>query len=68
MNLSPAARSALINMASNRQGETTAPSTAPEVHAELQRLGLLGAGNGLTRKGTVQRQILLEDMLELAFS
>lgn len=64
--MSPAARTALVNVGTNRQGATATGS--PEAMAELSKLGLIGPGNGLTRCGTIERQLMMEDMLEDLFS
>lgn len=65
--MSQAARTALINIGTQRQGATAAARTAPAVIDELQRLGYIGKGHGLTRKGSIKRQILLEDTLNDLF-
>lgn len=64
--MSPAARTALINIGTNRQGATATGS--PEALHELTKLGLIGPGNGLTRCGTIERQLMMEDLLEDIFS
>lgn len=56
MNLSPAAVTALISTGTNRQGAKPTNAT-PEALAELTRLELIGNGRGLTRKGTIQREL-----------
>lgn len=60
--LSPAACSALASVATNRQGATPAPATGSDALSELTRLGLLGDRGGLTRKGTILRQLVMEEM------
>lgn len=59
--MTASARTALINVGTLRQGATATGS--PEALAELAKLGLIGPGGGLTRRGTIKRQILMEDEL-----
>lgn len=66
MTLSEAAKSALIDAGTSRQG-VTVKSTNPKVVYELRTAGLIGDGYGLTRKGTIERERVLEDQLEAAF-
>ncbi len=64
--MSPAARTALVNVGTNRQGATATGS--PEAMHELAKLGLVGPLGGLTRAGTIERQLIMEDMMEDLFS
>lgn len=57
MDLSPAAQSALLSTGTNRQGAKPTHRMTEEVRLELQDLGLIGEGLGLTRKGTIQREL-----------
>lgn len=65
--MSEAARAALWSIGTNRQGATPAPSTPAEVLAELKAMGYLGKGWGLTRRGTIKRQLMVEDELDALF-
>lgn len=65
--MSEAARAALINIGTNRQGATPPPMTPADVLRELQEMGLLGKEWGLTRRGTIKRQLLVEDQLNELF-
>lgn len=62
-----AARTALINCGTNRQGATPPPNTDTAALSELAALKLLGVGNGLTRRGTIKRQQIMDDILNNAF-
>lgn len=63
--LSDAATTALVNTGTNRQGEVVQGSAA--VLDELFGAGLVGQGNGLTRRGTIARERLATAALEAAF-
>lgn len=63
-NLTEAAKSALIN-ASARQGSQVKADTA--VAGELAAAGLIGTQDGLTRKGTIVRERLVNAALDAAF-
>jgi hypothetical protein len=65
--MSEAARSALIDIGTNRQGATCGPLTPREVLLELQAMGLLGKEWGLTRRGTIKRQILVDAQMDELF-
>jgi hypothetical protein len=61
--MSSAARTALINVGTNRQGAMIPALTPQAAIDELSRLGLIGRNLGLTRKGTIKReQISLEEL------
>jgi hypothetical protein len=65
MQISQAAKDALINAGTNRQG---ARVQAPlDVKWELENLGLIGRGTGLTRKGTIARERAVNEALDKAF-
>lgn len=64
--LTAEARTALINVGTNRQGaKVTGTDVATEL--ELNMAGLIGEGAGLTRTGTIVRQRLMDLALESAF-
>lgn len=66
--MSEKARTALINVGTNRQGATPPPTTDAATLHELATLKLIGRGNGLTRRGTIKRQLLVEDLMEGMFA
>lgn len=65
--LTVAAQEALITAGTNRQGATISHITDRATVMELQLLGLIGEGRGLTRKGTIVRQRLMDAAMEMAF-
>lgn len=65
-NLSKAAKTALINVGSSRQG-TYVYTDGQAEYDELQRAGLVGVNGGLTRKGTIARDQIVEERLDDAF-
>lgn len=65
--MSHAARTALISTGTNRQGATPAPITPIEALTELTRLGLIGHNNGLTRRGTIKREQIINEEFDAAF-
>lgn len=65
--MSHAARTALISTGTNRQGATPAPMTPIDALHELSRLGLIGHNNGLTRKGTIRREQIVNEAFDAAF-
>lgn len=67
MEITTAAATALVDCATNRQGTLIPASTTTEVRRELRRAGLIGPGDGLTRKGGIARERLVDEMLEKAF-
>lgn len=64
--LSAAATEALINAGTNRQG-AVAQGTSVALN-ELWNAGLIGPGNGLTRRGTIIREKVMTAALEAAFA
>lgn len=64
--MSEQAKTAFMNINTYRQGATAPMSNA--VIDELQRLGYLGKLGGLTRKGSIKLQIMIEDALDAAFA
>lgn len=65
MQMSEAAKRALINVGTNRQGARV-PAT-PAVRRELLLAGLIGDLDGLTRKGSIKRESVLSAALDAAF-
>lgn len=65
--MSQAARTALLSIGTNRQGATPSPATPANALAELEWLGLIGKGQGLTRKGTIKRELLVSSLMEDLF-
>ena len=57
LSLSPAAVTAIISTGTSRQGAKPWEWTPASVMEELKELGLIGDGGGLTRKGTIQRDL-----------
>lgn len=63
--MSEAARTALINAGTSRQG---AVIDAPlDVKWELENASLIGRGTGLTRQGSIVRERLMNEALDKAF-
>lgn len=62
--LSGAAKTALINIGTLRQGATLRPGTAEDVRLELADAGLVGRVNGLTRAGSIERQRLVSEGID----
>lgn len=62
--MSTAARTALMSCGTNRQGATPAPATTTATLHELRTLRLIGPGGGLTRRGTIKRELIVNEMLE----
>lgn len=69
MKLSEAARTALINAASGRQGANVTESgrCTGEAAYELRDAGLIGIQGGLTRKGSIERERIMNAELDRAF-
>lgn len=67
MDLSAAARSALLAIGTNRQGAVIAPGTPSGASLELRAAGYTGPDNGLTRAGSIARQRLNERLMEAMF-
>ena len=61
------ARQALLSTDTNRQGATPRGRVAEDTLKELKLAGLLGRGGGLTRRGTIVRQRLMDARLDAAF-
>jgi hypothetical protein len=66
--LSDRARIALVNTGTNREGARV-PVTPGEsmVWAELTEAGLIGAGGGLTRKGSIARERYTDRLMDSVF-
>lgn len=67
MEITAAAAGALVDAGTNRQGATIPTTTPIEARRELVAAGLIGPTAGLTRKGTIVRERIMEEMLEKAF-
>jgi hypothetical protein len=66
--LTAEARTALINVGTNRQGaRVLQPGVSPATFVELVEWGLIGPNDGLTRAGAIVRQRLMDLALESAF-
>lgn len=63
--MSRKAIAALMNIGTTRQGAVAMGDQ--DTLAELHRLGYIGKGNGLTRKGSIKFQILDEELMEQSF-
>lgn len=63
--ISQAAKDALINAGTNRQGAKVQGSA--EALAELAVAGLIGPEHGLTRKGTIARERAEDEAFAKAF-
>lgn len=66
--MSTAARTALMNIGTMRQGSTCGPAAPSAVISELKSLGFLGDGGGLTRKGSIKRQRIADEQFEEMFA
>lgn len=68
-NLSEAAQIALLSATCNRQGANVTESgrCTGAAASELRIRGLIGMQGGLTRKGTIVRERLVNARLEAAF-
>lgn len=64
--LSPAARAALTNVGTSRQGATV-PAGTDEVFRELKDAGLIGPLGGLTMAGTIVRDRIQDEDLDALF-
>lgn len=67
MNLSPEAKTALINTRTSRRGEALPRLTPVPVRVELAEAGMVGALGGLTDAGGVTRTRLVNAALDAAF-
>lgn len=63
--MSEAAQSALVNAKSSKQGTPTGAHGS--ARQELSDLGIIGKDGGLTRKGSIVREALIEVRLDAAF-
>lgn len=61
--MSEKALSALVNIGSRRRGTTVPASISHAVLAELSALGYIGPKGGLTDKGSVARQKIMDELL-----
>lgn len=67
VNLTRDAENALIDVGTNRQGATINSTVDSVTVRELQDAGLIGDGYGLTRRGTIVRQRLVDAVLDALF-
>lgn len=67
MGMSDAAVDALVDIGTCRQGAQVSGFTSDRVIQELRELGLIGDGNGLTRYGTITREILMANQMDAMF-
>lgn len=67
MALSTGAADALVAVGTNRQGATVSDRTPANVVDELFGAGLIGVGNGLTRRGTIERERIVRAQLDALF-
>jgi len=65
--LSKQARSALISVGTNRQGAVVHPNLPAGVLKELRDADLIGRGYGLTRKGSIERERIVDAMMDDLF-
>jgi hypothetical protein len=64
--LSPEARKAIVDAGCSRQGAIVPPNTVTHVLRELKVAGYI-KGYGLTRKGTIAREKIVNAALESVF-
>lgn len=64
--MTASARIALINIGTRRQGATLTGVDVTTLD-ELRRLGLVGRNGGLTRKGSIKRELIVEEMYDEMF-
>lgn len=62
-NLSPAAKSALINVGTSRQGALIGGTVKLSVIQELVNAGMIGPQRGLTRAGSIARDRAVNEAL-----
>lgn len=62
--MSETAKRALLDVGTNRQGAKVADGVGA---VELYSMGLIGEGMGLTRKGTIARERLVNEAMEAMF-
>jgi hypothetical protein len=66
MDLSEAAKTALIDAGTNRVGAKV-PDVSMGTWVELKASGVIGVSGGLTNKGSVVRERLMDEKLREAF-
>jgi hypothetical protein len=64
LELSTAARTALLSAGTSRQGAKTYPRENQAVRAELLAAGLIGDNDGLTMRGTIAREKAVDALLD----
>jgi hypothetical protein len=65
--MSDAAMCALIDVGTCRQGAQVSAFVPQRVIQELRELGMIGEGNGLTRSGTITRELLVTNQMDALF-
>lgn len=65
--LSPEALTALMNTGTNRQGSAVPVARHSRVWAELKAAGMIRAGGGLTRAGSIVRERRVNQLLDDVF-
>lgn len=63
--MSSKAVSALVNIGTRRQGAVAIADQ--DTLAELEYLGYIGKNQGLTRRGSIKRELLVEEMEDALF-
>jgi hypothetical protein len=61
--LTPLQHRTLMSCGTSRQGAKPRTYTTPQTLTELQNMGLIGPGGGLTRRGTYAYMDVLDQML-----
>jgi hypothetical protein len=67
MKLSDQAKRVLINCGTHRQGTAINPRTPEPVLQELIDLGLIGPGHGLTRRGSIAQERVMDEIMDELF-
>ena len=64
LKLSTTARTVLLTAGTNRQGAKTYPLENQTARAELRSAGLIGPDDGLTRKGSIARERIVDSLMD----
>lgn len=65
LELSPAAAAAIVNAAGSAIGSVVTGSA--EIIKELREAGIIGAKGGLTRKGSIRRERIVNAWMDASF-